>query len=177
MVDFRRVRSSWARKSCSHFRAVVLAVAISFTGDISGAQDIEKGIAAGRLGDYQAALKEFLAAAGQGSAKAQHNLGFMYLHGLGVLEDSTEAGRWFRLAADQGLAESQYFLGNIYEIGRGVLADKISAHMWFNIASANGNEAARKDREKIERKMTPADISEAVNSARICMSSDYQNCR
>ena len=101
----------------------------------------------------------------------------MYLHGWGVLEDSTEAVRWFRLAADQGLAESQYFLGDIYEVGRGVLADNISAHMWFNIASANGNEAARKAREKLEIKMTPADISEAVNSARTCMSSSYHNCR
>jgi hypothetical protein len=49
--------------------------------------------------------------------------------------------------------------------------------MWWNIAGANGDEKARKIRQDIENKMTPADISEAVNSARTCMSSDYQNCR
>lgn len=65
----------------------------------------------------------------------------------------------------------------MYFNGRGVLADHISAHMWWNIAGANGHEAARENREEIEKEMTPTDISEAVKSARICMSSGYQSCR
>ena len=60
--------------------------------------------------------------------------------------------------------------------GEGVLQDNVTAHMWFNIAGANGAEFGRDNREKIERKMTPADISEAQKRARICMASNYTDC-
>ena len=89
----------------------------------------------------------------------------------------TEAARWFRLAADQGDADAQHNLGVMYYAdGEGVLQDNVTAHMWFNIAGANGAEDGRDDREIIERKMTPADISEAQKRARICMASNYTDC-
>ena len=64
----------------------------------------------------------------------------------------------------------------MYANGEGVLQDNVTAHMWFNIAGANGAEFGRDNREKIERKMTPADISEAQKRARICMASNYTDC-
>ena len=42
------------------------------------------------------------AAAEQGNAEAQYNLGVMYLEGLGVTQDSVEAYAWIRTAAAQG---------------------------------------------------------------------------
>ena len=42
------------------------------------------------------------AAAEQGDASAQYNLGVMYLEGLGVKQDSVEAYAWIRTAAAQG---------------------------------------------------------------------------
>ncbi len=131
----------------------------------------------GVLADDQEAVRWYRLAADQGHASAQYNLGYMYSNGLGVLEDDQEAVRWYRLAADKGHAMAQRNLGLMYEYGKGVLADRISAHMWLNIASANGDEYARERREEVGKTMTPADISEAVNSARNCMSSDYKNCR
>ena len=71
---------------------------------------------------------------------------------------------------------TQYNLGWMYANGEGVLQDNVTAHMWFNIAGANGAEDGRDNREKIERKMTPADISEAQKRARICMASNYTDC-
>ena len=115
-------------------------------------------------------------AADQGHAYAQYNLGVMYGNGEGVVEDDAEAARWYRLAADQGHAGAQVFLGWMYADGEGVLQDNVTAHMWFNIAGANGAEFGRDNREKIERKMTPADISEAQKRARICMASNYTDC-
>ena len=50
-----KLRRKWTAKICGHFRAMVLAVAISFTGDIPIAQDFDKGTAAYGSGDYQAA--------------------------------------------------------------------------------------------------------------------------
>ena len=71
---------------------------------------------------------------------------------------------------------TQHHLGWMYANGEGVLQDNVTAHMWFNIAGANGAEDGRDNREIIERKMTPADISEAQKRARICMASNYTDC-
>lgn len=49
------------------------------------------------------------AGAEQGDARAQANLGYMYSHGQGVLQDYVEAVRWYRKAADQGDATGQRF--------------------------------------------------------------------
>ena len=76
----------------------------------------------------------------------------------------------------RGTPDAQHFLGLMYYNGEGVLQDNVTAHMWFNIAGANGAEDGRDNREKIERKMTPADISEAQKRARICMASNYTDC-
>ena len=130
----------------------------------------------GVVEDDAEAARWYRLAADQGLADAQHNLGWMYADGEGVPEDDAEAVRWYRLAADQGLAGAQYNLGLMYANGEGVLQDNVTAHMWFNIAGANGDEDGRDNREKIERKMTPADISEAQKRARICMASNYTDC-
>jgi uncharacterized protein len=100
----------------------------------------------------------------------------MYEFGNGVLKDATEAARWYRLAAEQGTARAQSNLGVLYANGNGVLKDAVAAHMWFNIGSANGYEPAGKFRDTLEAKMTPAQIAEAVQKARTCMSSNYARC-
>ncbi len=41
--------------------------------------------------DYVAAVRWFRAAAEQGNAEAQYDLGLMYLEGLGVTQDKAEA--------------------------------------------------------------------------------------
>ncbi len=52
--------------------------------------------------DYVAAVRWFRAAAEQGNAEAQYNLGLMYLEGQGVKQDNVEAYAWIRTAAAQG---------------------------------------------------------------------------
>ena len=118
----------------------------------------------------------FRKAAEQGDATAQSNLGVMYATGRGVLKDDTEAVRWYRLAAEQGHDSAQFNLGLMYANGRGVLKDSVLAHMWSNIAGANENEAARELRDSLERDMTRAEVSRATELARVCMTSDYQDC-
>ena len=82
-----------------------------------------------------------------------------------------------RQAADQGDAEAQYNLGIMYNNGEGVPKDDVLAHMWYNTAGANGDEAARKQRDNLEDDMTRAEISRATELARTCMTSDYQACK
>ena len=54
----------------------------------------------------------YLAAADQGYAPAQYNLGLMRRQGRGVPQSDEEAERWFRRAADQGHAHARHKLGH-----------------------------------------------------------------
>ncbi len=80
------------------------------------AQNFEKGKEAYDRSDYEAALREWRPLAEQGDARAQSNLGAMYLNGQGVEQDYAEAVKWYRLAAEQGHAGAQYNLGQKYYI-------------------------------------------------------------
>ncbi len=51
--------------------------------------------------DYAKAVNWFREAAEQGNAKAQTNLGFMYVLGQSVPQDCTQAHMWFSLAASR----------------------------------------------------------------------------
>jgi len=89
----------------------------------------------------------------------------MYANGEGVSKDYDEAIRWYRMAADQGkFGEylAQIRLGLLYEQGK----DLVSAYMWYNLAAANGSDIGKKNREEIERTMTPQQISEAQRLTR-----------
>ncbi len=90
----------------------------------------------------------------------------MYDTGLGVAQDYKEAVKWYRLSAEQGDAKAQLNLGLMYATGQGVIQNYIQAHMWFNIAGANGYEDGRKNRDIIEKRMTPDQIAEAQKLAR-----------
>ena len=52
-----------------------------------------------------------------GMPEANYWLGVVYLDGLGVPKNITEAAKWFRLAADQGNAEALRFHG--HDVGFG----------------------------------------------------------
>ena len=90
--------------------------------------------------------------------------------------DYATAVRGFLVHAEQGDAIAQFNLGVMYAKGAGVLKDSVLAHMWPNIAGANGNASARKLRDSLERDMTRAEVSRATELARVCMTSDYQDC-
>lgn len=131
----------------------------------------------GVLQDYAEAVRWYLLAADQGDPPAQNNLGFMYANGQGVLQDFAEAVRWYRLAADQGNSPAQNNLGAMYTNGEGVAQNYLLAHMWANIAAVNGSEKAVEARERLDRMMASTDIAEAQRRARVCMESNYQDCK
>ena len=147
----------WAR--------LILAVVVVLVA-APACTDNEPGEEAYRRGDYATAFKEYGPLAEQGDATAQSILGGMYDLGLGVPEDDTEAVRWYRLAAAQGYAPAQFNLGVKYDLGRGVPQDDVQAHMWFYLAAAQGIEQARKERDTLAERMTPAQVAEAQRLAR-----------
>ena len=135
------------------------------------AADFEAGLEAYKRGDYATALEEWRPLAEQGLARAQHDLGFMYDNGEGVAQDHSEAARWYRLAAEQGLAEAQNNLGVLYEDGEGGARDNVKALMWYSLAAARfppgeDRDLAVSNRDRIEQRMTPAQVAEAQRFAR-----------
>jgi uncharacterized protein len=103
-------------------------------------------------------------AAEQGNAIGQFSIGMTYWTGQGVPQDYAAAAIWFRKAAEQGYALAQMSLGAMYVGGDGVPQDYVIAHMWFNLAAAGGE--AVEFRDKLAKRMTPAQIAEAQKLAR-----------
>ncbi|WP_443636326.1 tetratricopeptide repeat protein [Candidatus Njordibacter sp. Uisw_058] len=122
------------------------------------------------------AVKWYTKAAEQGHASAQFNLGSMYQNGDGVPENDKTAVKWYTKAAEQGHAKAQANLGLMYDNGRGVLTDTKRAYMWYNLSSYNDNEIGGKNKDKITKEMTPADISKAQDMSSLCLESNYTDC-
>lgn len=64
--------------------------------------------------DYEKAYDYFNRAAKLKNPVGQSGLGYMYLHGLKVAQDYSEALNWFTLAAEQGWVEGHLYVGIIY---------------------------------------------------------------
>lgn len=92
----------------------MLLVAVSCA---AWSEDFEKGVAASENKDYATALVHFEAAAAEGNAGEQSNLGVMYEEGHGVEQDYKKAVHWYTLAAKQGDAVAQLFLAFMYAHG------------------------------------------------------------
>lgn len=68
-------------------------------------------------------------------AMAQDRLGWMYLHGQSVPQNTTTALVWMRRAAERGAPAAQLQLGDLYESGASVPTDLEKSYYWFAIAA------------------------------------------
>jgi len=93
--------------------------------------------------EVDAAIAGWRAAADQGLARAQYNLGFMFVEGHGVAQSDEEAFHWVRKAADQGNSQAQCILGNMFSQGRGVTQSDEEAFKWYSKAAEQGLEQAQ----------------------------------
>jgi TPR repeat protein len=117
-------------------------------------------------GDLDSALIVCTKAAEQGNANAQYNLGLMHSIGKGTPKDDKQAIYWYTKAAEQGHDGGQLNLGVKHDYGKGTLKDSILAYAWYNISASQGNEQATKNRDLIEKEMTPNQIAEAQKLSR-----------
>jgi TPR repeat protein len=130
--------------------------------------------------DYREARHWVRLAADQGYALAQTFLGIAYGEGRGVMQDYQKALKWTRLAAEQGEAIAQLYLGFMYEEGIGVPQDYQRAYMWSNIAASkhgdNAVQRAIKQRDRIIKHLTTAQVRRAQEMARQCKARSFKNC-
>ena len=121
-------------------------------------------------------FNETMAAAKQGHAYAQYDLGIMYRRGEGIPENDAEAVKWYRKAADQGDAQAQFNLGFMYVTGKGVSENNTRAYMWWSIAKTQGYTDASHNLDLLKPRMTKQQIAEAQALAAKCYESNYQDC-
>lgn len=146
---------------------VVIVVYVFFEShSLAFAENFEDGLAAKGRGDFRTAFEKWKPLAEQGDAYAQCSLGLTYRKGEGVAQDHKEAVKWYKLAAEQGDAAAQCNLGAMYYEGKGVAQNYIEAHKWFNISGANGSMEGLSNRDLIEKRMTPSEITEAQRLAK-----------
>ena len=96
------------------------------------------------LRDQKRAFDWYSSAAEQGFAKAQFDLGRMYILGLGVTQDRSQGVDWQVKAAEQGLAYAQYDIGMQYLSGAILQQDLELALDMFNKAANQRHVPAQK---------------------------------
>ncbi len=116
--------------------------------------------------DSRRAFEWLQKSAEQGYANAQGALGDLYGNGDGIPKDEQLAVAWHQKAAKQGNAITQNNLGVAYEYGNGVSKDVQSAYFWYLLSAAGGVEIAIKNRDRIERALTPDERAKAQAAAR-----------
>ena len=110
--------------------------------------------------DYAEAVKWYRKAAEQNDTTAQNCLAGCYSTGNGVNQDFAKAVMWWRKAAERGDMFAQSMLGYAYSVGIGVEKDYEEAYAWYNLA-AKTHSASGKDRDGLERKMSPQQVAAA----------------
>ena len=125
--------------------ALIVALCAGFTLGLTAPAwaGWDEVMAAYQRGDYATVVRELRPLAEQGDAKAQFELGVMYINGLGVPQDYAEAARLYRKAAEQGRAKAQYNLGLMYDNGLGVPQNYAKAVKWYRKAAEQGNAGAQ----------------------------------
>jgi len=114
--------------------AVALAATVPAT-----AGPFEDGQAAFRSGDYPTALQIWCGLADRGDARAEFELGAMYVLGRGVPQDDRQAILWFRQSAAHGGELGQKGLAEMYLAGRDEPQDYAHVAIWCQKAAAIGN--------------------------------------
>jgi TPR repeat protein len=110
---------------------------------------------------YSKALALYRKAADAGDLGAMTSLASMYLDGKGVAQDYQESLRLYRKAAEQDYPYAQTGLGLLYRFGWGVKEDLIEAYAWWTLASRNGDSFASQNLEKLQPKLSSADLEKA----------------
>jgi hypothetical protein len=126
--------------------------------------------------DYSEALIWLRLSADQGYTRALSAVAPLYYHGEGVPKSFAEAARWYRRAAEQGNATAQYTLGGMFFSGEGVIKDSVTSYMWINISAVSGNQNYIDARNHFESILPAGQVADGQLRARVCFTSDYQDC-
>lgn len=120
----------------------------------------QNGFSVPRKDHVVKAIKWFRFAAERGHSEAQNKMGAFYYSGNwwgNVKQDLKKSAEWYRLSAEQGHTKSQYRLGNLLCW----FGQTVEGYAWLTVAIERGDAAAKGERQRICKGMTPAMISSA----------------
>lgn len=107
------------------------------------------------------ARRWFVKGAEAGEPWAMHHLATYYAEGWGGLsQDLATAQVWRRRAAELGVGEAMRLLGQAYESGQGGLPQDLSVALdWYRRAIQAGDERARAEAARLERRARTPDLA------------------
>ncbi len=123
------------------------------------AEMYENGLS-GLKRDLALAVKWYQKAAASGLVAAKARLGHIYLEGVGVMQDFKKARQLLNEAADDGSAQAQFDLGRMWQQGWGGEKNVLMAYAYYEFAAQRGSIAAKKARDALLAKLTPAEAEE-----------------
>ncbi len=140
------------------------------------AGNFEDAVAAKDRGNFVQALQWFKPLAQQGDAASQFELSLLYRNGQGAPANATESLRWLRRSAHGGHAAAQSNLGAAYTQGRMLPQNHSLAYVWLSAGANGGSREAATNLAVLQRRMTPAEISQAKELASACAQRLFEGC-
>lgn len=119
------------------FRSAFLIVFLLSSATVFGA-NLQKGLDAFSVGDYETALAQCQPLADEGNVEAMFCVGRMYANGFGVPMDDAMALKWYGLAAGEGHPEALYNLALMHANGWGVAMNDVPAAGFYRLAAGFG---------------------------------------
>lgn len=146
-----RLAFRFANKEDTTYLNSVMNPLIAFAGDSQHQYEYAKKCENDE--NFEEAFKWYQKSAEQGLARGQNNLGYMYEHGQGVVQDYIKAVEWYQKSAERGNSIAQNNLGYMYENGQGVIQNYTKAIEWYQKAAKQGNTTAKKNLESLRKKL------------------------
>lgn len=88
-----------------------------------------------RNGNYSSAVEYYRLAAAMGNMDAVSNLGYCYLYGRDIEQNTSLAIAYFKVAAEQGNVDAAYKLGDIYSSDKWNVKDIDLSLYYYNAAA------------------------------------------
>jgi len=92
--------------------------------------------------NYSAAFNAFLPEANKGDYRSQYYVGYLYLYGLGVTQNSEKAIEYLTASANKNYGDAQSLLGYLYDEGSVVPLNKKKAVEFYRLAADQGDSGA-----------------------------------
>lgn len=105
------------------------------------------------------AFSYYMKSAKLGYAKCQYNVASMLERGNGVKKNEADAINWYLKSAFNGYEKSAYNVAVMYY--NNTPPEKIKSYAWFSISAATGNEQSNYWMNRLEKDMTPYEITQA----------------
>lgn len=153
-------------------RNVLPGLVLAFSLQAAAAETLQDALDAIQAGDTARAFGIYTQLAAEGNAKAEYNLGQMYLSGDGVSQDMDQATHWFRRSAEHGFAEAQYMLGSLHFHRVAPLQSPEEAIMWYRKAAEQGHARSELNLGDLYLKgeVVPQDTGQALRWYRLAAS-------